>query len=79
MPAKTLDSADNETDECVSVRITVGAQNVALLAEMQKSPKKLFEDLWINDGEEVWISVSHPHRFAVYGTVWDGGHATSNA
>jgi hypothetical protein len=76
MRASTLDNVQlDQLDgtqaviDGITLRITIGTQNIALITDVQADAKKLFENLWIEAGEEVWISTSAPNRLAVFGTI----------
>ena len=49
-------------------RITIGHRKIAIYVSLSDS-KTLISNIWVDQGEEVWVSTSHPQQHAVYGFV----------
>ena len=56
-------------EERVTLRLAVGKQTHALIVplHLDTRPCDVCNNLWVDGGQEVWISTSHPTRHIVYG------------
>ena len=58
-------------DAMVTFRIVVGCTTEALIVRVPvfTVPTTLAVNLWVQPGEEIWMSTSHPRKFVVNGTT----------
>lgn len=65
------DRAPNENNNAqnATCRITIGHRKIAIHVALTYDSKMLISNLWVNPGEEVWVSTSQPKYHAVYGFV----------
>ena len=61
---------NNDNGKC---RITIGHRKIAMYINLSDA-KTLISNVWVNAGEEVWMSTSRPNHHAVYGFVQNQRH-----
>tara|TARA_B100001063_G_C16577582_1_gene459122 strand:- start:86 stop:379 length:294 start_codon:yes stop_codon:yes gene_type:complete len=56
-------------EEMLNFRVSVGhASNVMTMKfDVVNQPTSLIDNLWVEMGEEVWVSTSHPKHFLLFG------------
>ena len=69
IPAMNIENMEeNINDECVVYAyIYVGNSNIVLRKTIHQNTNVLLENMWLQPYEEVWISISQPNKYAVYG------------
>lgn len=50
-----------------TLRLTVGHANIGLISNMYDSTPYICENMWVDAGDEIWVSASITHTMAVYG------------
>ena len=70
--AERVDAVVVEQREDDTLRVTVGQGATAIKLTLNppkevKCPRCVVPNLWVDAGDEVWISSSHPGRYLAYG------------
>lgn len=58
---------DVNIENQITIRVTIGHNKNALVARTFTCPHTICHDLWVAEGDEVYVSASIVNRLAVYG------------
>ena len=62
---------DVENEKEITFRIVVGHGSAAIISRFfdLTTPKVIATNLWVDSGQEVWVSTNRPNRSLVHGTT----------